>query len=339
LEPVTQGLLGGTFGQALYGRALGRKAVVYGALAGMLPDVDVVMNLQQPVGEFVWHRGPTHALWFGPLVGPALGYWLWRRHGRAPETLGAWIGLMVVAIVTHPLLDAFTSYGTQLLTPFTDTRFAWDAVAIVDPAYSLLLLLALLAGRRLGVSTPAARAAALVALSLSTGYLGWGLALESRARARVDDALRAQGITGAEIHAYPTLLQLHYRRIVVHEGGRFRIGWLTTWSDDPGRFEAFAEPLHPLIAAARATPEGRVLEWFAAGLTAGRVIDDAGGSIVEIDDVRYGLPGRPRDGFWGLRFRFGADGRPTGPVVRFNRPLPAGTASQILGIFREAYFN
>jgi inner membrane protein len=58
LEPVTQGLLGATFGQALYGRALGKKALTHGALAGMLPDLDVVMNLQQPLGEFI-HAPPA----------------------------------------------------------------------------------------------------------------------------------------------------------------------------------------------------------------------------------------------------------------------------------------
>lgn len=339
MEPVTQGLLGATFGQALYGRALGRKAVVFGALAGMAPDLDVVMNLQQPLGEFLWHRGPTHALWFGPLVGPALGYWLWCRHGRPHGALRAWMGLMLVAIVTHPLLDAFTSYGTQLFTPFADTRFAWDAVAIVDPAYSALLAAALLAGWRFGVGSRGARTAGLLALGLSTGYLGWGLALEARATGRVLEGLRAEGVAAEEIHAYPTLLQLHYRRIVVRESGRFRIGWLTTWRSDPGRFEAFAEPAHPLIAAARATPEGRVLEWFAAGQTAGRVIEEPGGTVVELDDVRYGFPGRPRDGFWGLRFRFASDGRLVGGVERFNRPIPEGAGRLLLGVFREAYLN
>ena len=68
MDPLTQGLLGASFGQALYGRALGRKALVWGAIVGMAPDLDVVANPASPMAEWLWHRGPTHALWFGPVV-------------------------------------------------------------------------------------------------------------------------------------------------------------------------------------------------------------------------------------------------------------------------------
>ena len=156
MDPLTQGLLGAACGQAVYGRALGRRAVIWGAAIGMSPDLDVVLNATGPMGEWLWHRGFTHALWFGPLLGPLPGWLLWRWKGGR---LRDWIGLAILALFTHPLLDVWTTYGTQLLAPFSRHRFALDAVGIIDPAYTLVLGAAVVAGRWRGWGSRTARGA------------------------------------------------------------------------------------------------------------------------------------------------------------------------------------
>src|SRR5688500_5805475 len=78
LDPVTQGLLGAAIAQALAPR-LGRGAIPFGAAVAMSPDLDVVIGaVGGPLAEWQHHRGVTHSLWFGPLVGPAVGYAIWR---------------------------------------------------------------------------------------------------------------------------------------------------------------------------------------------------------------------------------------------------------------------
>jgi inner membrane protein len=346
VEPITHGILGATLGQAFWGRSLGRRALAFGAFAEMLPDVDIVMNWSGPMGEFLYHRGFTHSVWFGPAVGSLLGWVAWRRYGRRPETLAAWVSLFVVGILTHPLLDLCTSYGTQLLSPFSNRRFVVDAIAIVDPAYTLLLLAALAVGAWRGVASREARRAAVASLILSTAYLGYGYALNEGLEARTLETIaRETPRTTAEhpketidVHAYPTLLQVFLRRVVVRRGDEIRVGWVSTWrADDPGRWQAFLAPADPRIEAARATREGRIFEWFAAGQTAGRVVDN--GTAVEIDDLRYGVPGRPRNGLWGIHVPLDSEGRPTGPVTRFNRPLPDSPSRLVRDIFREAFLN
>jgi len=198
MDPLTQGLLGASLGQALCGRALGRRALVWGALVGMTPDLDVLASPLSPMAEWLWHRGPTHALVFGPAVGPAIGWLLWKRKGGR---LRDWVRLCVVALFTHPLLDAFTTYGTQLLWPFSRQRFAWDAVAIVDPLYSLVLVLALAFGLRRGVATTAARRAAWAGLALTSLYVGLGLFVNRRAEAIARAHLAAEGESVARISA------------------------------------------------------------------------------------------------------------------------------------------
>ena len=341
MEPVTHGLLGAALGQALVGRRLGRPALLGGALACMLPDVDIAwMNLSGPLGEFVHHRGFTHSAWFGPVVGPVLGWLAWRRFGRAKDDLAAWILLFVAGIFAHPLLDICTTYGTQFLVPFSDRRFSVDAVAIVDPAYSSILALAIAVGLWKGVASSASKAAAVVGLALSTAYLGYGYVLNERVLSGVRTQLAADGITGADVHAYPTLLQLYLRRVVVRVGPEVRVGFVSAWRrDSRPTWESFVVAPDPRVDAARATPYGRVFEWFADGQTVGRVLETRLGPAVEIDDLRFGFPGRPALGLWGIRVPLDASGRPGGSVERFNRPLPAGARSLVGRIFREAFSN
>ena len=329
MDPLTQGLLGASCGQALYGRTLGRKAIVWGAAIGMSPDLDVVLNATGPMGEWLWHRGFTHALWFGPVLGPVLGWLLWRWKGGR---LGDWMGLAVVALFTHPLLDVFTSYGTQLLAPFSRRRFALDAVGIIDPAHSLLLAGALAVALWRGARSGTARRAAWIALGLSTTYLFLGLEVNRRAEKLASDQLRAEGIQHARVNAYPTLFQLPLRRVVARSGHEIRVGWVSLLAPRPITWVRFEEAQGPLVLAARHTWEAEVLEWFAMGQTAARLETTEGGATVEIDDLRYGLPGAPRDGLWGVRVHLDPSGRPLGPGERFNRPptAPLGELTQEL---------
>ena len=333
MDPLTQGLLGASCGQAVYGRALGHRAVFWGAVIGMAPDLDVVLNATGPMGEWLWHRGFTHALWFGPVLGPALGWLLWRRKGGR---LRDWIGLAILALFTHPLLDVFTSYGTQLLAPFSRQRFAFDAVGIIDPAYTLLLGAAVAVGLWRGVGSRTAQGAAWVALGLSSAYLLTGLEVNRRAEEIAAAQLRSEGVTHATVSAYPTVLQLPLRRIVARNGDEVLVGWLSVLSPEPIAWTRFDVARGPLVDAARETWEARVLEWFAMEQTVARLEMTEGGAVVEIDDLRYGLPGRARDGLWGVRVRLDAAGQPVGPGERINRPPAAPPGELLSQLWRRA---
>ena len=90
MDPPTHGLLGAALGQAFFGRTLGRRALLWGAVGGMLPDVDIVMTATGPMGEWLYHRGVTHALCLPPLVGPLLGALVWRRERRRDPDRPPW---------------------------------------------------------------------------------------------------------------------------------------------------------------------------------------------------------------------------------------------------------
>jgi inner membrane protein len=285
----------------------------------MVPDVDILLRSSDPFAEWRWHRGATHGLACragGRMPArmaacPALGR-------PAPELDPAGHGRARLA----PALDWCTTYGTQLLAPFSSRRFALDWVAIVDPAYSLILAAGLVVGLRAGAASARAQRAGWAVLSLSTAYLALGGFVNARIEAIAREDLRAKGLAFSRVAAYPTLLQLPYRRIVARNGDELRVGWLSLIRPRPIAWESFTQAEGPPVDAARSTPEGRLFEWFAMGEAASRVERRDGRLVVELDDMRYGFPGHPRDGFWGVRVTLDAEGRPLGPGERFERPLP-----------------
>jgi len=279
-------------GQALAGPVLGRRALVAGALASMAPDLDMLAIGSGPYAEWIWHRSYTHSLWFGPVVGTLAGYALWRWLGGPLRT---WMALAVLALLAHPLLDLVTSYGTQLLAPFSHRRFALGAVAIIDPAYSLVLAAGILVGLRAGLATAASTRAARQVLAVSTLYLALGLWVNARVEAEARAQLRAQGVEAAEVTAYPTLLQLPFRRIVARSGDTVRVGWLSALRPRPIQWESFTQASGPLVEAARATPEVRVFEWFAMGEATPRVAaapegGSANRAVIALVAQRFGAP-------------------------------------------------
>jgi inner membrane protein len=144
MDLVTQGLLGGCVGQLVGQKRLGRRAIIGGALAGILPDADMIVAFSQaPFNVLIYHRGITHSLFFGPVIGPLLALltFLYYRKRYPQDTFTTWSWVFTLSLVTHPLLDWFTTYGTQLLAPFSHHRFSLNAIGIIDPFYSLSLLL------------------------------------------------------------------------------------------------------------------------------------------------------------------------------------------------------
>ena len=142
MDPITHGLLGAVTTQCLFSKKLGRKAWLLGAAAAMAPDLDIfIHSASEPLLGIVFHRNFTHSLAFIPFGGllVALLFLLFFKQSRAQ-----WKFVILAAIVayaTHGLLDACTSYGTQLLWPFSNARIAWDTIAIVDPIFTGILLI------------------------------------------------------------------------------------------------------------------------------------------------------------------------------------------------------
>lgn len=200
MDQATQILLGGVTAQALFTRPLGRWAGVVGGTAGLIPDLDMAFQgLADPAFPMEVHRTFSHSVVAMP-VGAALTTILFMAVPSLRARWKAVFGAAVVAWLTHAPLDACTSYGTMLLWPFSKTWFAWDLVAIIDPLFSLVLLVGFIVAMKRRHATPAA-----VAFAICLAYLGLGWVQKGRALDAQERLIAARGDTAIHQRVMPQL--------------------------------------------------------------------------------------------------------------------------------------
>ena len=174
MDPLTQGALGAALPQAATrNRTHVGIAGVFGFVAGLAADLDVLIRSEaDPLLFLEYHRQFTHALIFIPIGGALCAlalHWILGRRWRL--TFTQTFLFCALGYATHALLDSATSYGTMLFWPFSEERFSWSLVSIVDPLFTLpIAVLAVLAGVR-RKPAPARLALAWAALYLTAGLL------------------------------------------------------------------------------------------------------------------------------------------------------------------------
>lgn len=179
MDSLTQIVLGAAVGEATLGRKVGNKALLWGGIAGTIPDLDVVyiaLTGGGAIDEIVLHRGISHSITFAVLMAPLLGCgvnWLYRKRNEA--TFWQWTNLFFWSIFTHPLLDSLTTYGTQLFLPFSDYRVSIATVFVVDLFYTLPFLLSVIALSFLNRFNGLRRKINFLGLIVSSSYLLVGL--------------------------------------------------------------------------------------------------------------------------------------------------------------------
>lgn len=300
MDPLTQGLLGGAAAYVVYGRRLGPRALLIGAAGGVLPDADVfIRSADDPLLAVETHRQFTHALAFIPVGGFLAALpWLGRKANRAIwKTI---TGAAIVGYATHGLLDACTTYGTQLFWPFSNARIAWDTISVIDPIFTLVLLVGTIASAVRRSTLPAA-----IALSLCLLYLFAGGVQRNRASQMQAQLAAARGHTVARGKVFPTIgnnlvwRSLYRSRDTLYVD-RIRVPWFGEPRFSPGTsVRAVGE--EDLTAAERSVPrvvrDFRRFRWFSDRWLA-RDADDP--SV--IGDVRYSMRTDAFDAIWGIRF-------------------------------------
>lgn len=304
MDSLTQAVLGAGIAGALMGRRYGRKALLAGAALATLPDLDVIIDYGDPLSQMINHRGFSHSLFV--LTGLSfLLAWLAQRFkwlGASADyrrlLLTTWL-----VLITHPLLDAFTSYGTQLWWPLRPTPASWSSVFIIDPFYTLPLL-----GGVLGALVFGARPAVCRALSwlllVGAAYLLASLGAKHWAENRVHALLSEMGREPVAMFSVPQPFNIVLWRVVARLDDGNYVEAITGMLDE--RAPEFIEfPANAALGAAlqpRDALEG--LRWFTGDWLR---YDDIGGQLV-VSDLRMGIG----TGHYSFRFLIGEQDPQTG---------------------------
>ncbi|WP_435979281.1 metal-dependent hydrolase [Psychrobacter sp. DM4] len=210
MDSLSQIVLGASIQGAILGKYQGRKAYLYGAMLGTLPDLDVLIRYGDPISNMTYHRGFSHSLIVLTAVG-LIGSWLILRYHQWRDMPLPYSGKrlalsMTLALTTHPILDSFTVYGTQLLWPLQEslslTPFSIASVFIIDPLFTIPLLIAMIIGfvkgRKLSVFKSGLLANcqrfAVWMLVVSSSYLLLSLSLKYYAQDQAKQTLAAANI-------------------------------------------------------------------------------------------------------------------------------------------------
>lgn len=280
MDSLTQLTLGAAIGTAVLGHKVGYRAALWGAVCGTLPDLDVLIPFDDPVAEFTYHRSFSHSLFILTALTPLLVWLILKIHPQTTALRRHWLLLVWLALITHPLLDSLTVYGTQIFWPLSDTPVSIGSIFIIDPFYTVPLLLGLLV--------------ALISqhwqwnywtLALTTAYLGWGLIAQQWVTEQGRQSLARQNIEYQQILATAGPFNSLLWRIVVKDDDEYHEGFYSLLDQRPQiRFTTYPSEEGLLQNLSEHWPVQR-LRWFSKGFYK---VSEQSGQVV-ISDLRMGL--------------------------------------------------
>ncbi|MCB0534183.1 MAG: metal-dependent hydrolase [Saprospiraceae bacterium] len=240
MDSVTQAILGASVGHAVLGKKTGNKSAVLGAIVGTIPDLDVVLvPFFNDLQRISIHRGYSHSILFS-VLGALLIAWILSRVKWTKEIAFGrlwWFGFL--ALSTHMLLDAFTTYGTQLFLPLTDYRASFDSITIIDPMYTLPLLTGLLISLFFYKNTSQKTVANYFGLGISSLYLIFTLLNKQQVEAHLKAELAGQGISFDKLLSVPVSAANLVWYGVAKDASGLHIGKYANRQKEPVQFEFF----------------------------------------------------------------------------------------------------
>ncbi len=356
MDSLTQIVLGAAMGEAVAGRKIGNKAMLWGAIAGTIPDLDVFVG---PIlrwsaeDSLAFHRGITHSLLFAVLVPLLLAWytsWLYGngyhkrknvkqatgaagllfmlfcgsivgfiaytagglismsitllvalliiaglsvllnnslmkgQQGDVFMSYGRWYLLFFLAVLTHPILDSCTGYGTQLLQPFSDLRVQWHNISVADPLYTLPFLLLLLLAATRGKHNKWRTILNYAGIAYSLLYLSWTLRNKYVVDQIFRDSLAKKEITYSRHLTTPTILNNLLWHCIAESDSVYYDGFYSLF-DSKDEVELYEiQKNHELITMPD-DKRAKIIKWFTNDYYGVMVYDK---DTIQVNDLRYG---------------------------------------------------
>lgn len=394
MDSLTQIVLGSAVSEAALGKKIGNRAIVWGAIAGTIPDLDVIANnFLSPIDALAFHRGPTHGIGFSVglsilmgfgvyymykfkhhkyigigswlfliwgfigflfykhllgaigilaalAIGAALTYFVLRRYNRAsyssPEaSVGGWIWMFFLALFTHPILDTFTTYGTRLFWPFTDTRYAINNISIADPMYTVPFLFCLLMVIFLRRGSKSRTYWNIAGLYISSLYMLFTLFNKSRINMIFENTLLSQGIEYKDYMTSPTILNNILWYGIAETDSTFVYGQYSFFDKEKNfKLQSIPKTDPNLIKAFSKDKTYKTLQWFSNGYG---ILNDSGNNDFGYQDLRFGTFRSSRNAEEAFVFKFPlkSESSHTLTLLDQGRGPRDGSISEAIGLLIE----
>ena len=265
MDTVTQALLGGAVAYVVAGRKhSARKAIAWGAAIAVLPDLDIFIPYENDLAATTHHRSWSHSWLIQTLIAPFIAGLIHRFDKTF--TKSTWFLLVWLALITHSALDALTIYGTQLFWPLMPPPISGGSVFIIDPSYSIPLLigtLAIVAKPNVIISHNIMK----FSFVFSCIYLIWGLLMQAWVFNQSKTSLKEQGITADKILVSATPLNTLLWRIVAIDNKYYYQGLYSVFDQsDAVLFSKYERNLNLVVLDDM--PALARLNWFTSGFYA-----------------------------------------------------------------------
>ncbi|MFT5779623.1 MAG: inner membrane protein [Crocinitomicaceae bacterium] len=223
MDSLTQIVLGAAVGEAVLGKKIGSRAMLWGAIAGTIPDLDVFLKyFVDDITSTEMHRGFSHSIAFSLIFAPILAWIALKIHKRRDATRRDWTWLFFLSLVTHPLLDMHTTWGTQFFWPF-EVRITYKNIFVVDPLYTIPFLICVIIALCYKRSNPWRRVFNYAGIFISTSYMALTFAFKWFGYQAFEQGLEKQDIAYVEMDTKPTPLNsvLWNAQVETKDGYRF----------------------------------------------------------------------------------------------------------------------
>ncbi|MBV6541601.1 metal-dependent hydrolase [Ursidibacter maritimus] len=289
MDSVTQFVLGAAVQGVGMGKYQGGKALLYGGLLGTLPDLDVFIPYADSISSMTYHRGFSHSIFVLTALAFVMTWLIFKLKSERHFSFLRLFLTITLALVTHPIIDAMTVYGTQLFWPISTAPEVWSTVFIIDPIYTFPLVFACLWALLKKMNAKSIKVLN-IALILGFVYFGTGFIGRFYHEQRFSNALSEQGVEVEKVLATPTPFNtILWRVIAVDKQGNLYDG-VSGWFDKKAEMEWIKMPLNLPLAPKilSISPETQRLKWFTDDWLHYEQIGD---NLV-VSDIRMGMAGQ-----------------------------------------------
>jgi inner membrane protein len=286
MDSLTQIVLGASVAEATLGKKIGNKAILWGAIAGTIPDLDVIGRFfLDTVDELHFHRGFSHGIIFSLLFAPVLGWLISKIHPNENVSIKEWTLMAFLSLVTHPILDCFTTWGTQLLWPL-DYRVAWHSIFVIDPFYTLPFMFLLIAAMFYKRTSTIRFRLNTIGLVLSTSFLMMTLLNQRMMTSDFKKEAIRQQIPMKNIEVRPAPLQNILWTANIETENGYYIGYKSFLDQTDSIGYSYYSKNHPLLTPYLENEKLQRLLFIMKGWYAVKKLDD---THFLINDLRFGL--------------------------------------------------